>query len=147
MKKGIVFLMLLYPAAAAFANPTAIDPGTLIGLAIFLLPILALESFVVTGVLFFSRMAVVPSLAAVFIGNLVLYFIVFIPLLSDMNNVPAAEILIAVIEGVYIKAISRFGVFQMDDFNGLKWRTAFIASAIGNALSYYIGTLVNSRWM
>jgi hypothetical protein len=145
-KKWIFFLILLYPATTVFANPTGIDLGTLAGIVIFLFPILALESFVVTDVLFLSRMAVVPSLFAIFIGNLVMYFIVFTPFLYESSNVPAAEFLIIIIEGIYIKAISRFSVFQMDNFNGLKWRTAFIASAVGNALSYYIGTLMSGRW-
>jgi hypothetical protein len=145
MKKWIVFLILLYPAAAAFANPTGIDLSSLAGIVIFLFPVLALESFVVTAVLFCSHMAVVPSLFAIFIGNLAMYFIIFTPLLYTLNNVPAAEILIIAIEGIYIKVISRFGVFQSDDFNGLKWRTAFIASGLGNALSYYIGTLISGH--
>jgi len=30
----------------------------------------------------------------------------------------------------------------MEDFKGLKWRTAFISAAVGNALSYYVGIVI-----
>jgi len=142
-KKWAVLVILLYPAATAFANPVFVG----ISIAgIILCVILGLEACVVTLILFFCHMTAVPSLIALFIGNLVIYFIIFTPLLSAVDNVLVAELLIIVIEGILIKIISSYDTFQMDDFKGLKWRTAFIASALGNALSYYLGTLISSQW-
>jgi uncharacterized membrane protein len=141
-KKWGAFVILLYPAAVAFANPVVIDPGTVIGLSLILGPVFALEALVVTAILLFSRMEVVPSLIALFVGNIAIYFIIFKPLLSVVNNILVAEMLIVIVEGIFIKIISFFDAFQTDDFKGLKWRTAFIASAVGNALSYYAGIII-----
>jgi len=142
-KKWTVFVILLYPAATAFANPVNFDPGSWIAFVIVFGATFGLEAFVVTAILFFCRMAIYPSLIALFIGNITIYFIIFKPLLSAVDNVLVAEVLIIIVEGIFIKIISSFDIFQLEDFKGLKWRTAFIASAVGNALSYYSGAIIS----
>jgi hypothetical protein len=142
MKKWAVLLILLYPAAAAFANPVNFDPGSWIAFVIVFGATFGLEACVITTILFFCHMAAIPSLIALLIGNASIYFIIFKPLLSAVNNVLVAEVLIIVVEGIFIKIISSIDTFQLEDFKGLKWRTAFIASAVGNALSYYSGAII-----
>jgi hypothetical protein len=142
MKKYLIIFVLLFPAATAFANPIVVfDPVYWIKSLSILGTILGLETFLVVTILFFCHMTVIPSLIAVFSGNLLIYFIIFQPLLSAIENVWICEIVIVVIEGILIKVISLFDVFQLEEFKGLKWVTAFICSAIGNAFSYFLGTL------
>jgi hypothetical protein len=100
------------------------------------------ETLVVTTILYFCHMEFVPTLVAVFIGNAAIYFIIFSPLLSAVHNVPAAEMLIIAIEGIYIKIISSIDTFQLEDFKGLKWPTALMIFTVGNALSYLSGLAI-----
>jgi hypothetical protein len=145
-KKWAVFVILLYPAAAAFANPSSFPLDPRMWLAVIILcAILGIEVCVVTLILFFCHMAAVPTLIALFIGNLVMYFVIFAPLLSAIHNVWVAELLIIAVEGIFIKKISTIDTFQAEDFKGLKWQTAIIVSAVGNALSYYVGTLAGGK--
>jgi hypothetical protein len=38
--------------------------------------------------------------------------------------------------------LSLLDTFQLEDFKGLKWITAMIIAAAGNALSYYSGIII-----
>jgi hypothetical protein len=139
MRKWAVLILLLYPAAA-FANPV-IDPFSGLQVVIVLGSALGVEVGLITIILFFCHMDPARSFLALLGGNLVIYFFLFQPILSQINSLLAAEAVIVAADGAYIKMLSSFEVFQADDFKGLKWRTAFICAAAGNALSYYIGTV------
>jgi hypothetical protein len=143
MKKWTIFLVLLYPAATAFANPVNFDPASWIGYVVVLGSTLGLEAIIITIILLFCHMQPASSFIALLTGNVVMYFAIFRPVLSAVENVWVAELMIIVVEGIFIKVISLFDAFQLEDFKGLKWRTAFICAAAGNALSYYVGTIIS----
>jgi hypothetical protein len=143
MKKWVFFIALLFPATTAFANPTtAFGQFSWIKSIILYVSCFGLEVLLVTTILFFCHMAVVPLLIALFAGNVVMYFVIFLPVLSATGNVPASEAVIVAVEGAFIKMLSRFNIFQLEDFRGLKWRTALMIAAVGNLLSYYSGTVI-----
>lgn len=143
MKKWVVFIVLLFPATVAFANPVIIpDPLNWVRFVIVFGSSFGSEVLITTIILFFCHMAVVPLLIALFVGNLVIYFIIFQPVLSVTENLLVAEVVIVVVEGAFIKMISSFDTFQLEDFKGLKWRTAFITAVVGNLLSYSAGTVI-----
>ncbi|MFZ0035006.1 MAG: hypothetical protein WAK60_08485 [Sedimentisphaerales bacterium] len=143
MKKWVVLIALLFPATIAFANPTTpFAQFNWIKSIILFGSCFGLEVLLTTTLLFFCHMAVVPLLIALFTGNIVMYFVIFQPVLSATGNVPASEAVIVAVEGAFIKMISSFGTFQLEDFKGLKWRTAFIIAAAGNLLSYYSGVVI-----
>jgi len=141
MKKWIVLIVLLFPATL-LANPVVFDPFSSIRLVLIIGSLLWLEAAVITIILCFCRMEIVPSFIAMFAGNLAIYFAIFLPVLSAVNNLLIAEATIVTIDGAFIKIISTFDSFQMEDFKGLKWRTAFICAIVGNALSYYVGAVI-----
>jgi len=143
MKKWVFFIVLFFPATVAFANPVIVHTSlTWVRFVIVYVSSFGLEVLITTIILFFCHMAVVPLLISLFAGNLVMYFIIFQPVLSATENLLVAEVVIVVVEGAFIKMISLFDTFQLEDFKGLKWRTAFIIVAVGNALSYYAGVLI-----
>ncbi|MFA5239477.1 MAG: hypothetical protein WC476_07195 [Phycisphaerae bacterium] len=143
MKKWVFFIALLFPATTVLANPTdPLAPFGWIKLGIFYASCFGLEVLLVATILFFCHMAVLPLLIALFTGNAVMYFVIFQPILSATENVPVSEAVIVVVEGVFIKILSSFDNFQLEDFKGLKWRTAFIVAAMGNLLSYYSGSII-----
>ena len=143
MKKWVVFIVLLFPATVAFANPVIMpDPLNWVRFVIIFGSCFGSEVLLTTIILFFCHMAVVPLLIALFAGNMVMYFVIFQPVLSATGNVLASEAVIVAVEGAFIKMISSFDTFQLEDFKGLKWRTAFIIAVVGNLLSYYSGTVI-----
>jgi hypothetical protein len=143
MKKWVFLIALLFPATVAFANPTSRPfPMDLVRAVILYGSCFGSEVLLVATILFFCHMAVAPLLIALFAGNLVMYFVIFLPVLSRTGNVPASEAVIVFFEGAFIKVLSRFDTFQSDDFKGLKWITAFIIAAVGNLLSYYSGIVI-----
>ncbi len=136
-----LLLAFVLPAALALANP-AIDPFSGLSSILVLFSTLGIEAFIIAIILMFFDMAPGTVFVAFFLGNLVTFFFIFLPLQEAISNLLVAEIVIVGAEGSYIKFLSRFGRFQLESFAGLKWKTAFIVAAIGNAFSYYIGTTV-----
>jgi hypothetical protein len=143
MKKWVVFIAVLFPTTVAFANPTIMpNPLHWVRFVIVFGSCFGLEVLLTTTILFFCHMAVVPLLIALFAGNMVMYFVIFQPVLSVTGNVLASEAVIVAVEGAFIKMISSFDTFQLEDFKGLKWITAFIIAAVGNLLSYSAGIVI-----
>jgi hypothetical protein len=145
MKKWAVLIVALYPAAAAFANPISFDP---IGTGSFVIVVgsaLLVEACLTALLLFFCHMDLTRSFFALLGGNVAIYLFLFLPLLSEVHSVLAAEAVIVAADGAYIKILSTFEPFQMEEFKGLKWRTAFICAAVGNAMSYFVGAAMSGH--
>jgi hypothetical protein len=81
---------------------------------------------------------------ALFFGDLLLYFVVFLPLLDLMPSLWMAEVLIVAVEGIMIKVISQCEIFWEMDFKKLKWKFAFLIGMLGNVISYYVGTVMHT---
>ena len=121
MKKWVIFILLLFPATTAFANPVIVhNPAELVGLVIIYVSCFGLEVLLITTILFFCHMAVVPLLIVLFIGNTVMYFVIFQPVLSATGNVPASEAVIVAVEGAFIKMISSVRHLSTGRFQGIE---------------------------
>lgn len=80
---------------------------------------------------------------ALIVGNIASYLGVRGPLVYYYQvHVGVAEAAVIAVETVFIKLVSLLAVFQADTFTELKWRYALLAAILGNASSYYIGTLI-----
>ncbi|OQA02541.1 MAG: hypothetical protein BWY69_01023 [Planctomycetes bacterium ADurb.Bin401] len=143
MKKWTALIILLFPSIL-YANPIVFDPFGSIRAILVVGSMLWMEAVILTFILCFFRLEIVPLFFALFAGNLAIYFFIFSPILTESDNVLMAEIAIVAVDGIFIKLISRMDFFQMEDFTGLKWHTAFICALIGNALSYYVGSVIIS---
>jgi len=141
MKKLTIILILFYPAVMVYANPI-VNPIPNIGFIIVLGTALGLEVLAATTILYFCHMAFVPLLIALFVGNLIMYFAIFQPILSTIHNVFISEAIIVFVEGIFIKVISRLDVFQLEEFKRLRLTTALIVAAVGNAISYSAGLVI-----
>jgi len=142
MMKKIAFLIFLFvPAARTHANPV-VDPFSLTmnGIAVSLS--LLFEILVTTGILLFCSLALKPVFAALLIGNIASFFGVLLPLEPVIPSVLCLEIIVVIIESVYLKVICSWEVFQEDSFSSFKWRYAFLATITGNACSYFVGDLM-----
>lgn len=145
MRKWIFLFFLSLPATVAFGNPVIVsDPISTIAYVMVLGSTLGLEVSITTVLLFFFHMSVVPVFFALLIGNLAIYFGVFVFLLDVVPSLLIAEAVLVAIEGAFIKLISFFDTFQLDTFTLLKWRYAFIIAAVSNVVSYYVGTIIGA---
>lgn len=143
MRKWVLLFLLLYPASVAFANPT-IGPVTGLAYVMVLGSAMGLETSITTILLLFLSMSPVPVFFALLAGNLTIYFAVFLPVLDTNLSLLAAEAIIVGLEGTFIKLLSLSETFRMETFSLLKWRYAFIIAAVGNTVSYYVGTVMGA---
>jgi hypothetical protein len=143
MRKFAFILLILIPVTIAYANPTAQHPTSFAATIVVVIAALCLEIFITIGVLFFSGIAPVPAFFALFLGNICCYLVVLCPLVFYFKlHVVLVEIAVVSVEAAFIKLISLIAIFQSDTFERLKWRYAFLAAVLGNAASYYIGTIM-----
>ncbi len=142
IRRPVLILLIVLPAAVAQANPR-IDPTSVAATFVVVLAAFFLEILITSGVLLFAGMAAVPTFAALVLGNVGSYFGVLGPLAFHFElHIVLVELAVVAAETAFIKLISLLALFQQDRFIGLKWRYAFLAALLGNASSYYIGTLM-----
>ena len=143
MKKIILLGLLFCMAEAAHANPVIFDPVGSIANVLVLGSAIAVEAGIVTLILLFWGMETKPVYIAMYIGNLAVYFVLFLPLLEVELNLWIAEALVVAIDGVLIKVITFYDTFRQETFQPVRWGYAFVIAAIGNIVSYYIGAAMN----
>jgi len=143
MKKLFIIFLVLFFAKSAFANPVIFDPIGSIGTVIVLGGAITVEVCLVTLLLLFFDMSVKPVFFALFFGNALLYFLVFLPLLEVLPSLWMSEVLIVAVDGILIKVISLCEMFWEMSFKGLKWKYAFLIGMLGNVMSYYVGVVMH----
>ncbi len=141
MRKLVFIIALLFPATAAYANPLS-SPLGIFRPFIYYGACFGAEVSVVVIILFFCHISAISLAFVLFAGNLVLYFVLFRPMLSATGSVAASEVVIVFVEAVFIKFLSSLDSFRMDDFKRLRWITAVIIAAVGNWASYYSGLVL-----
>jgi len=76
--------------------------------------------------------------------HLAIFTFGFYPAVRDhVMSLPILEGLIIAADGVAIKLVARFGVFQNADFRGLSWSRATVISLLGNATSFFVGIIAS----
>lgn len=143
MKKWFLLILLAGLAGEVFANPiTVYDPTRVIPYMIIVGSCLLVEACVAAFILFFFDLSPKPIAAALFIGNLVIYFTLFRPFYERVDSFFVSEALIVVLDGILIKIISSNAAFQENTFKRLRWSFALMVAAIGNVVSYYVGVAI-----
>lgn len=135
--------MLLCLAGATYANPVNFDPIGSIANVLVLGSAITVEAGIVTLILLFWGTDTKPVYVALFAGNMIVYFAVFLPFLEATSKLWIAEALIVAIDGVLIKVITIYDTFRLDTFRPLKWGYAFLIAAVGNVISYYVGAAMS----
>ena len=83
-----------------------------------------------------------PLFFAIFLGNVAIYFGIFWSVYEIVENLLIAELIIVFMDAGFIKLLAGLDFFQLDSFRGMGWKVAVPVSIIGNALSYYVGTII-----
>jgi len=143
MKKWLFLIVLTCLAGEVFANPIIVyDPTRVIPYAIVVGSCLLVEACIAAFILFFFDLSPKPVAAVLFIGNLVIYFVLFRPLYERVDSFFVSEAMIVVLDGILIKIICSNAAFQENTFKRLRWPAAFMVAAIGNVVSYYVGVAI-----
>lgn len=142
MKKRAVLVFMLSLAGIVWANPVAgpiVSDG---GCLIVFMSASMVEVSITAILLFCFDLALKPVWMALFVGNMIIYYVLFLPLLETIPNLLIVEGLIVAADGILIKLVSLFDVFQTQSFKGFPWKYAFIIAAMGNFVSYYVGAVM-----
>lgn len=142
MKNWFFLILLASLAGQALANPIIYEPTHLIPYIYIVSSCLLVESCIAAFILFFLDLSPKPMAAALFVGNLIIYFTIFRPFYQRVDSFLISEVMIVVLDGILIKIISLNAAFQENTFKRLRWSSAFIVALIGNVVSYYAGVAI-----
>lgn len=137
----MLFLFLTCSAGEVYANPSTHPSSHLAHLFVTGASI-GVEVCLVTLLLVLFDLLPKPVYLALFIGNLAVYFMIFLPFLERFSSLWAGELLVVTLDGLLIKIISNLASCQGDSFILLKWRYIFVISALGNLVSYCTGLVL-----
>lgn len=145
MKKWISVLFVLFLSSVTLANPVVVpDPVSIFAYVMVVGSAILIEACLVTLVLLFFNLSIKPLFFGLYLGNLVIYLVLFLPLLKNDAALWIAEIAVVGADGILIKALSSYEIFQGEDFKRLKWSVAFLIAAAGNLVSYYVGSVMTA---
>jgi hypothetical protein len=137
----------LFSSSVASANPVILNPSPLLAFCVVAFWAMVVESGVVTLLLAFRGVAVLPLFLGYFVLNSSVFLFLFQPLLTGSHSppVPLLEAMVVLIDASVIKLLVSFCSFQGDGFRSVSWVRALVTSGIGNALSYFVGYIANRR--
>ncbi|HOK66421.1 MAG TPA: hypothetical protein PK054_12375 [Anaerohalosphaeraceae bacterium] len=143
MKRWIVIGFFLTGLTyQVFANPIiVVDPLSSFSFWLVLSAAEIVETGIETLLLLFWGICLKPVYAALFVGNLLIYYFLFRPLADAVPQIWIAEAVVVGLDGLLVKLISSVEMFRDEPFLPLKWRHAFLIAAVGNVLSYSVGLI------
>jgi hypothetical protein len=142
MKKWAVYSFMVFFADVVWANPVTLPTVSDGGRLVVFLSASAVEVSIVTLFLFCFDMALKPVWFVLFFGNMIIYYMLFLPLMEAIPNLLLVEGLIVAADGVLIKMVSLFDAFQQHTFRRLQWKYALLIAAVSNVVSYYLGLVM-----
>lgn len=130
-----------------FADPIIISPGSIIAFYIVVGTALIVETGIVSSLLaFFRGVAPLNLFTGYLITNVSIYLLIFGPyVFVEPSHMLLKEILVVLLDGLAIKLLVGFSVFQGDNYQTVTWWLALIISGIGNIVSYLIGEMANHQ--
>jgi hypothetical protein len=146
MRRWLAVLISLFVPFAALANPVIVEPSSLFAFCFVAFWALVVEAGVVAVLLAWSGLNPLRMFLAYGATNLLVFLVVFEPLLSSgRGNVPLLEALVVGLDALSIKILTGFDGLQGDDFSSVSWLRAVCISLAGNAVSYFIGNIASQK--
>jgi len=146
MRRCIPLLLCFLAPLTASANPVQIDGTSLLAFCIVAFWAFVVEAGIVALLLAFRGLAPLRAFASYFIGNALIFFFVFQPLLGrEWLPIPALGLLVVLIDALMIKSVVSLVVLQGDGYAGVSWLRAIVVSGFGNAASYFVGYIASRK--
>src|SRR5437867_1356262 len=147
MRKRLLLVALIGMPFALKANPVSIDGQSLMAFGIVAFWALVIESAIATMALISRGVLILPVFGTLVIANLGVFLLAFLPL-SGRVPLWLLEPAVVAADAVLIKLLVSAPVFQGSNYVGVSWRRVCVASALGNAASYFIGVIgSHSPWI
>lgn len=128
------------------ADPIIVSPSSIVAFYVVVGTALIVETGIVSGLLAFRGIAPLNFFTGYLVTNVSIYLLVFgLPFFVEPSFVFWKEILVIFLDGLTIKLLVIFPVFQGDNYRNVSWRLALLISCIGNAASYLIGEVANHQ--
>jgi hypothetical protein len=140
MRALIAIAVLVFLPLIARANPVSIDGQSLIAFGIVAFWALVIESGIATLVLVSSGLLIVPWFAMLIAANVGLFLFGFLPLTGRVS-LWLLEPGVVLADALLLKLLASAPFLQGDEFVGVSWRRALVASILGNASSFFIGVI------
>ena len=129
-----------------FADPIVVSPGSIVAFYIVVATALVVETGIVSALLAFRGVAPLNLFFGYLVTNVAVYLLVFgLPFFVEPSFVFLKEMLVILLDGLSIKFLVSFPVFQGDNYRNVTWRLALLISGIGNAVSYIIGEIAKHQ--
>ena len=142
MRARLYILALLMIPLIARANPVQIDGQSLIAFAVVAFWALVIESGIVTLAMVSCGVLIVPAFITLVLANVALFLFAFLPLTSRVS-LWFLEPGVVLVDAVLIKLVASAPFLQGGSFLGVGWRRAFVASLLGNTVSFFVGVLAS----
>lgn len=120
----------------AMANPVILNPTSLPAFTIVVFCAFMVEAASVALLLTVCRLQPLRIFPAYFPIKATVLLFLFRPLLERNWSIPLLEFLVVCANGLAIKILAGFGGMQTDAYGKLSWLSAFMISALGNAVSF-----------
>jgi hypothetical protein len=145
-RRNFAVALLVFTPFMACANPISLNGSSLIAFTIVAFWAFVLESGIVALLLTFRGMAPVKIFGAYFLANILIFFLIFQPLLNrEWLPIPLLELLVVSLDGLAIKLLGCIEPLQGDAFVGVSWLRSFLISTFGNAASYFVGCIASHK--
>ena len=144
MKARLAIATLGLLPLVAHANPVMLNEQSLLAFAIVAFWALVIESGIATLVLVPSGLLVLPAFGTLLASNVALFLLAFLPL-SDRLSLWLLEPGVVVADLLLLKLVASAGFLQGEDYVGVTWRRALLASVLGNAAPYFIGVIGSGK--
>jgi hypothetical protein len=136
----------LFIPMAVLANPVVFEPSSWVAFMVVAFWALIVETGVVTLLLTFCGMDPLRTFLAYWVANVLVFLFVFEPLLRSGNaSVPILEGLVVLLDALSIKLLTSLGALQGDNFKSVTFLRSLCISAIGNSVSYFVGSIASHR--
>ena len=140
MRKRIFIAFVCLMPLAAIANPYSLDLGSSISLWIVLFFAFLVEAGIITLLLAFRGIEVLPVFVAYTVINAAVFFL-FRPLSEREWPVWVLELLVTIVDATVIKFLVSVPAMQGARFGGVSYLRAVVVSAVGDGASYFVGFL------
>jgi len=142
MRRVLTFLLLvlLFIPLAVRGNPVSLNGQSMIAFGVVAFWALVIESGIATLTLLPTGIAIVPSFVFLSTANIAVFASAFVPL-SDHISLWILEPGVVVADAFCIKILTATTVLQGPNFLEVTWQRAFVASALGNTASFFVGVI------
>jgi hypothetical protein len=143
MKTRLAILMLCLLPVLARANPVKLNEQSLLAFGVVAFWALVIESGIATLAVVSSGLLILPLFGTLIAASGALFLFGF--LLTGRVSLWVLEPGVVLADMLLLKLAASAPFLQGDEFVGVAWRRALMASLLGNAASFFVGVIGSGK--